>query len=244
VVGVLTWIVLRAAGIAAYLMLFATVAWGLVGTSAAMGKRLSRATAVSIHQFISTAAVVLLGVHLGGLLVDSFMPFTPVDVLVPLHTSFRPVSVAFGIVAMYAAVVVLVSSWLRKRMSTKAWRRLHLLAVPAFAMSMVHGVLTGTDTVRPWMWWTYVATGAIVLFLLVLRGLTVGLRPQRHAPPPGARTRAPQELATSNRAAQTTPARSDEERTTTDPVPVPASSGMAPLSSGPSSTSNGRPHPA
>jgi DMSO/TMAO reductase YedYZ heme-binding membrane subunit len=84
---------------------------------------------------------------------------------------------------MYGAVVVLASSWVRKRLGTKRWRRLHLLAVPAFILAMVHGVFTGTDTVRPWMWWIYASTGAVVLFLLVVRGLTANIRPTRAGPP-------------------------------------------------------------
>lgn len=66
----LTWIVLRAAGVGAYLMLFASVAWGLIGTSTIGGRRIPRATATLVHQFTSTAAFLLLGVHLGGLLLD------------------------------------------------------------------------------------------------------------------------------------------------------------------------------
>ena len=37
-----TWIVLRAAGIGAYLMLFFSVAFGLVATSAPFGKRIAK----------------------------------------------------------------------------------------------------------------------------------------------------------------------------------------------------------
>jgi hypothetical protein len=68
----LTWIILRAAGIAAYLLLWATVAWGLIGTTSLGGKRIARATAINVHQFLATAAFVMLGVHIGGLLVDQF----------------------------------------------------------------------------------------------------------------------------------------------------------------------------
>jgi sulfoxide reductase heme-binding subunit YedZ len=180
---VITWIILRAAGIGAYLMLFASVAWGLVGTTSVVGKRVAKPSAIAIHQFIATVAMVLLGVHIGGLVVDRFMPFGFLDVLVPMHGSFKPVAVTFGIVAMYAAVVVLVSSWLRKPIGTKWWRRLHLLAVPAFGMSMIHGAFAGTDTVRPWMWWIYISTGGLVMFLVLTRGLTAGTRAVRAAHP-------------------------------------------------------------
>jgi sulfoxide reductase heme-binding subunit YedZ len=180
---VITWIILRAAGIAAYLMLFASVVWGLVGTTSVVGKRVAKPTAIAVHQFIATVAVVLLGLHIGGLLVDRFMPFGFLDVLIPMHGAFKPVATSFGIVAMYAAAVVLVSSWLRKPFGTKWWRRLHLLAVPAFGMSMVHGAFAGTDTARPWMWWIYIATGGVIVFLVLTRGLTAGIRAVRAAHP-------------------------------------------------------------
>jgi sulfoxide reductase heme-binding subunit YedZ len=176
---VITWIVLRAAGIGAYLMLFASVAWGLIGTTSIARGRVPKPTAIAIHQFVATVAIALLGVHLGGLVIDRFMPFGLLDVLVPFHGSFRPIAVAFGIVAMYASVVVLVSSWLRKPLGTVWWRRVHLLAVPAFVMSMVHGAFAGTDTARPWMWWIYVLTGGLILFLVLARALTSGIRAVR-----------------------------------------------------------------
>lgn len=176
----ITWIVVRAAGVAAYLMLWASVAWGLAGTTSALGRRMSKASAVLVHQFLSTAAFVLLGVHIGGLMLDRFEPFGVLDVLVPLRAGYRPGAVALGIGAMYLVTIVLASSWARKRLSTKAWRRMHLLAVPAFALSLAHGILGGADTARPWMWWTYVATGGIVLFLLLVRATNA--RPTRALP--------------------------------------------------------------
>lgn len=185
-----TWILLRAAGIGAYVLLFLSVAWGLVGTTSVFGARVAKATAVTIHQFLATAALLMLGVHVGLLLADSFMPFRPLDVLVPLHATFRPVGVAFGVLAMYAMVIVLASSWLRRRVGPAWWRRLHQLAAPAFVLAMVHGVFAGTDATRPWMWWLYVGTGLAVLFLVIVRGLTAGVRPERHALPAGRPARA------------------------------------------------------
>jgi sulfoxide reductase heme-binding subunit YedZ len=216
---VLTWVILRAAGIGAYLVLWATVSWGLVGTTALMGKKVPRATAIAIHQFLATAAFVLLGVHIGGVLLDSFVKFKPLDVLIPMHSTFRAVPVAFGIVGMYALAVVLISSWMRKHVSTRLWRALHLLAVPAFALALVHGVFTGTDTVRPWMWWGYVITGTSVLFLMLTRTLTIGLRPERHAAPAGVRARTP-------RSTEAPAAARGRERVPPAPVPAPAASAV------------------
>jgi len=109
---VTTWDLIRAAGIGAYLMLFLSVAFGLAATTAPLGRKVAKASAATIHQTLSTVALVLLGLHLGGLLADRFMPFSIAELAVPLASEYRPVAVAFGIVAMYLTVFVIVASWL------------------------------------------------------------------------------------------------------------------------------------
>jgi methionine sulfoxide reductase heme-binding subunit len=178
-----TWVMLRAAGIGAYVMVFLSVAWGLIATTSLIGKRVSRASATTVHQFIATTGLVLLGVHLAGLLVDPFMPFGVRELAIPMASAYRPVAITIGVVAMYTMVAVIVLSWMRKTIGTTWWRRSHLLAVPVFAMSLVHGLLAGTDSQRPAMWWLYLATGLAVVFLVLVRGLTFGFRPAR-APRP------------------------------------------------------------
>ena len=177
-----TWLLLRAAGVGAYLVLFLSVVWGLVGTTSVVGKRVSKVTATNVHHYLGIAILPLLAIHLGGLLIDKFRPFGVLDLLSPMHSAFRPVSVAFGIVAMYLSVVVLLTTWAKKRLGTTWWRRFHLASVPAFTLAMVHGVWTGTDSVQPWLWWTYMVTGFVVLFLVLVRGLTARDRPQRREP--------------------------------------------------------------
>jgi DMSO/TMAO reductase YedYZ heme-binding membrane subunit len=119
------------------------------------------------------------------------MPFALLDTLVPMRSSYRPVAITFGVIAMYGMVLIMSTSWARKKMSTGLWRAIHLLAVPAFAMSLLHGVFAGTDTGRPWMFGLYAATGIIVLFLVIVRGLTIGYRPARPAAPQRAAGRPP-----------------------------------------------------
>ena len=65
---------------------------------------------------------------------------------------------------------------------TTWWRRFHLAAVPAFTVAMVHGVWTGTDSVQPLVWWIYMVTGSFVLFLVLVRGLTARERPASGPP--------------------------------------------------------------
>jgi methionine sulfoxide reductase heme-binding subunit len=171
--------VLRAAGIGAYLVLFSSVALGLAATSGSFGKRFAKASTIKLHQFLSTVGLVLLGIHIGGVLIDTYVPFSPAEVLLPFVSSFRPVPVGLGVIAMYTTVVVLASSWLRKGYSPKVWRAIHMLAGPAFVLALLHGIFAGTDATRRWMLLLYLVTGSAVVFLLVLRGLTIGTRPVR-----------------------------------------------------------------
>jgi sulfoxide reductase heme-binding subunit YedZ len=181
---VTTWNVLRAAGIGAYLMLWASVAWGLVSTTQMFGKRVPKATTVALHQAFSTSGLLLLAVHLVFVLRDRFVPFSWLDLVVPMRASYRPIGVAFGIGAMAVTLLgVLSTSWGRRLIGTTWWRRTHSLSVPAFSLALVHGLMTGTDTPRPAMFWLYVATTAALLFLLVVRALTYGHRPARAALP-------------------------------------------------------------
>ena len=176
------WIMLRAAGVGAYVMLYLSVAWGLLSTTSIVTKRVSKPSSILFHQFVATVGVVLIATHVTLLVIDSFMPFRWVDVLVPMHSTFRPLATALGVLGMYGAVIVLVTSWLRKPIGTKAWRAIHLLAIPAFAMALAHGVFAGTDSGRSWMWGTYAFTGLSVLFLVLVRGFTYGYRPTRATP--------------------------------------------------------------
>jgi DMSO/TMAO reductase YedYZ heme-binding membrane subunit len=173
-----TWIILRAAGVGSFLMLFGAVAWGLISTTGVVSKRMHRSATIMVHQVLGAAGLVLLVVHVAGLMLDRYVRFDLADVLVPMSSTFRPFAVTLGIVAMYCMVLVLVSSWAKKHLSTPMWRRIHVLSVPAYVMGLTHGMLAGTDTQAPWMWWTYVGSAVVVLFLMVARAATVGLAKQ------------------------------------------------------------------
>ena len=174
-----TWVLLRAAGIGSYLMLFLAVAWGLVATTSIVTKRVSKPAANLFHAFVASAGLALLVVHMGLLVVDEFMPFSLTSLIVPMVSDYRPVAVAAGVLAMYGIVAIMVTSWLRKRVGTVWWRRVHVLAVPMFTLAVGHGVFAGTDTERPWMFAMYAVTGLLVVFLTLVRALTYGYRAPR-----------------------------------------------------------------
>jgi cytochrome b561 len=173
------WVLLRAAGIGAYVALFLSVVWGLVSTTGVITKRVTRPAGNHFHAVVAATGLVLLTLHMVLLVMHDYFPFGVLDVLVPLRGPYRVVATGLGIVAMYAMIVVTVSSWVRKFLPTRLWRDIHLLAIPAFILALLHGVFSGTDTDRPAMVALYVGSGLLVLFLVLVRGLTVGFRPPR-----------------------------------------------------------------
>jgi sulfoxide reductase heme-binding subunit YedZ len=171
------WLLTRSAGVGAYLMLYLAVAWGLLATTSLVTKRVSKRSSTAFHAFVASAGLFLLALHLTGLLLDRFVRFDLLDLVIPFHASFRPFALALGIVAMFATVIVLASSWTRKLLRPALWRSIHLLAVPTFAMALLHGLLAGSDSARPGMTILYWVTGFSVLFLVLVRGLSA--RPPR-----------------------------------------------------------------
>jgi len=72
--------------------------------------------------------VIFTAVHVVAIVLDSFVSFSVLNVLVPFTGSWHPVAVAWGIVAMYALAAVEITSLLRTRISKQAWRATHYLS--------------------------------------------------------------------------------------------------------------------
>src|SRR5204862_328066 len=79
----------------------AGVLWGLVLSTKLLGKRPRANWVLDLHRFLGGAAVVFTGIHVASIVLDSYVHFGLVDVLVPLASSSHPVAVAWGIVALY-----------------------------------------------------------------------------------------------------------------------------------------------
>ena len=83
-----------------------------------------------------------------------FDPFTKLGLgaaLVPLASSYRPVPVALGVVALYLFVALIASSLLRKHIGQRTWRAIHWASYAMWPLALIHGITAGTDAVALWM---------------------------------------------------------------------------------------------
>lgn len=178
------WLVARASGVTAYAVLTASVLAGLVLKSRPFGSALRPAAVTDVHRFLALLGLVLLGLHGAALVLDSTVDVSPAALVVPGLAPHRPLWTALGVVAAEAMLLVTVSFSLRKRIGTRAWRRLHWLAYAVFAAATAHGVAAGSDSGRPWAVALYAGAIGAVTVAVAWRALAGPARPAR----PAART--------------------------------------------------------
>jgi DMSO/TMAO reductase YedYZ heme-binding membrane subunit len=173
----LAWYVARAAGLVAWGLATVSVLGGFALSGRFFGRRLvPPAWLADLHSALGGLTVIFTVVHVIALLLDDYVDFTVVDLLVPYRTSWRPGAVALGIVALYLLLAVQISSQARRRLPAVWWRRLHLLSVPVFGLGTLHLLAAGTDATHPLVRAAvFVAAGTFVL-LAVFRVLS---RPPR-----------------------------------------------------------------
>jgi hypothetical protein len=165
----LSWYAARSAGIVAWALASASVLWGLALSTRAFGRQPRPAWLFDLHRFLGGAALVFTTIHVGAILVDTYVHFSVIDVLVPLASSWHPVAIAWGVAAFYALVAVEVTSLLRPRMPKAVWRRVHYASFALFAASTVHGLTAGTDAGSPVLLGAMTAVSAAVVMLCLVR---------------------------------------------------------------------------
>ena len=177
-----TWFLIRGSGIAAFVLLTASVAWGLMVSTKLFGRAVKAKGLQWIHESLGIAAVVATVLHLGALWADEFIEFTVVDLLVPGASEWEPMATALGIVAFWTLLVVTFSFYVKKWIGQGAWRTIHYLAFGSYTAALVHGVAAGTDTANPWMAGMYIGSAILVGLLTVVRILLARAPAARTAP--------------------------------------------------------------
>lgn len=157
------WILARASGLVAYVLLTSSVLAGVVLKARPFGRALKAASVVDLHRFLAFLGLGLVALHGIALVLDTTVHISPAALLVPGLVAYRPLWTACGVVAAELMLLVYVSFALRRRIGARAWRRLHWLTYAVFGLATAHGLAAGTDSGRPWALVLYgAATGAVL----------------------------------------------------------------------------------
>jgi predicted ferric reductase len=163
------WYLTRASGTVAFWLLALSSMFGVAMSSRLWDKIAGRRWPFEVHRFSSLLALAFVGLHMAALIPDQWTNFTPADLLVPGLSTYRPLAVAMGVVAMYGAVVVVASFYVRKLIGYKTWRTLHYGTFAVFVLVLLHGIYAGTDSGEVWMRWSYLTAGMGLFFLTAYR---------------------------------------------------------------------------
>lgn len=176
------WYLSRASGFVAYLLLWGSVMWGLL-LSTGLGRAWMRPPQLlDAHQFLSAAGAGFACFHGLVLIGDRYVNFPLRAVVVPFAASYEPLLVACGQIAIWLSLLLIVSFHVRRRIGSRAWRRLHYASFAAFWLALVHGLLLGTESATLWAGCLYLATAGPIIFLSLhrilstarVRGMLVG----------------------------------------------------------------------
>jgi sulfoxide reductase heme-binding subunit YedZ len=163
------WYLTRTTADAAYVTLTLSVLLGTMRSIARVSNERMSWVVDELHAVLATLTGLLMVAHLVAIKFDSYLPFSLANILLPGNQPYRAFAVDLGVFAMYGMVLVLVSSWLRKRMSYRVWRMVHYLSFVTFVLVTAHGWLAGSDNGEVWQRALYGSATGVVGFLLVLR---------------------------------------------------------------------------
>lgn len=163
------WYFARASGIAAYILLFLLIVTGGGIKTSWSFRFISPTIAWLNHRYLGIALTFSVIVHLVSLLVDKYLKFTIIDILVPFVSTYKPIFLSLGIIGFYMLIAVIITSIFSINKFPKAWRLIHYLTYPMFIILFIHGYFTGTDTPYILIQLMYLITGIIFSLFCLYR---------------------------------------------------------------------------
>jgi predicted ferric reductase len=165
----LSWYIARSSGIVSWMLMSASVIWGLLLSARVLNRHTTPGWLLDLHRYLGAAAIVFTAIHIGGLVGDNWLHVGWTEVLVPMGSKWRPGAVAWGVASFYLLLAIEITSLLKPRLPRRVWRATHYLSFPLFIASTVHGLQAGKDVHTRAYEWLTVVTVTIVIVQLTIR---------------------------------------------------------------------------
>ena len=163
------WVFGRASGITSYVLLLTLVVTGLV-LAHPWARHLHRPgprTRLTVHVGLATFTLVFTVLHVVVLATDPWAKVGWAGALLPMASTYRPVPVTLGVIALWAGLVTGLTARFAGRFAGRLWWPIHKVAAGWLALVWAHGVLAGSDVVA--LRGFYLATGCAVVGLAITR---------------------------------------------------------------------------
>jgi len=163
------WIVGRASGITAYVLLVAVVTMGLLLAHPWRTRQHhpSTVTRIRLHAVLAGFTLAFTALHVIVLATDPYAGVGWTGVLLPMGASYRPAPVTLGVIGLYSGLISGITAALAGRIAARAWWPLHKVSAAALVVVWLHGLLAGSDALALLL--MYGLSGAGVIALAVSR---------------------------------------------------------------------------
>ena len=145
------WFATRGAGVVSLLLFTAVTCLGLLTVVRWQSGSWPRFLTAELHRNLALLSLVFLGAHIATAIMDPFTSLGLVAALIPFASSYRPLWVGLGVIAIDLIVALIVTSLLRERIGQRAWRTIHWASYAAWPLALVHGLGAGSDAFAPWL---------------------------------------------------------------------------------------------
>jgi predicted ferric reductase len=150
------WYIIRGAGFLAAGLLILIMISGIGQVTGIIYRYIEPVKVWAIHKALAIALLVAITFHIGFLLIDHYIRFNFIQILLPLASNYTngtklfgislgALSVSLGILAMYGAIILVASSlkWIDSKKTT--WRKIHYISYAVIIFVFIHALYVGTD---------------------------------------------------------------------------------------------------
>lgn len=129
---------------------------------------------ITYHNFTAYTAICFVVLHLIFLFLHKESGFTFIHLLKPLDAPKQSNIVLLGVLSFYAFLIVLISSQkiIRKKLSFRTWKNIHLIAYATTLLFLIHGLLMDPLLKdRPTDWLDaekFFSEGLVIVFLVAV----------------------------------------------------------------------------
>ena len=180
------WYIIRASGFTAAAALILLTLSGIGQVTGFIFRFIEPIKAWAIHKALAFALCGAIAVHGSFLLIDHFVKFTPIQIVIPLlnrynngvnllGVNFGWFAIASGIIATYGIIILVISSlkWIDTKKST--WKKLHYLSYLVAILVFIHALSSGSDLKYGTFRAGFVALGVIIVLGVISRVYRSGL---------------------------------------------------------------------
>jgi sulfoxide reductase heme-binding subunit YedZ len=175
------WLVSRASGIVALLLISLSVALGLAMAATVLKGAAVKRAGARLHEQLALTGLAAIAVHGLALLGDRWLRPGWRGITIPFELGYRPAFTGIGIIAGYVGLLLGPSFYLRRRIGARRWRKLHRTIVIVWILSAVHAVGAGSDADKVWLRVLVLIPVAPIVYLLVVRTIAPERRAARRA---------------------------------------------------------------